>query len=279
MQAPAPSEPWQARLTLRLSRRDDSSILSARSHSGPLQVQRPFYPEGPGICHIYLLHPPGGMVCSDCMDIDIQVDAGAKTLFTTPGAGKFYRSIQQHCARQRQHIQLASEASLEWLPQENIFYSGANCELLTRVELQENSRFIGWEINCLGRPASGEAFIRGRVRQRFELWHGDTPLWLERNLFAADSAALQAAWGLQGRDVCATLVCTANDQDLADEIRAAVSIDDAALFAVTQLDKVLVCRYLGDHNQAARRCLTTAWSILRPRILGKPASAPRIWNT
>ena len=141
--------------------------LVERHHKGPLIVQRPFYPEGDP-CHVYLVHPPGGVVGGDELRIDVQVDAGAHALITTPAATKFYRCDGRHSS-QTQELRAAG-ATLEWLPQENIFYRGADVRTATRVQIDADSRFIGWEINCLGLPARGEHFDAGALRLDLELW-------------------------------------------------------------------------------------------------------------
>lgn len=52
---------WQAELELGLANRGIRTELVHRRQRGPLAVQRPFHPEGHS-CHLYLLHPPGGVV-------------------------------------------------------------------------------------------------------------------------------------------------------------------------------------------------------------------------
>jgi len=92
-------------------------------------------------------------------------------------------------------------------------------------------------------------------------------------------AATALDWGLRGHSVVGSLVCTSSDARLVAQVREAVRVEDDALFGVTLLDEVLVCRYLGAQAQQARACLQTAWAVLRPALLGVPALTPRIWNT
>ncbi len=253
-------------------------------------MQRPFYPEGDSVCHVALLHPPGGVVGGDELRIAVALDADAHALVTTPAAGKFYRSAGPF-ARQAQLLTVAAGAALEWLPQENIVYSGARVHALTRVELQGDARFLGWEILCLGRPAAGETFIAGEYRQDFELWRDGEPLYLERGRYAGDDAILGARWGLQGQPVSATLVGTGAAPDLVNAIRArwealkappppnSFPEGEGELVAASQLDGVLLCRYLGPSAARARRLFTLAWGLLRPAMLGRPPCPSRFWNT
>ena len=132
------------------------------SHRGPLVVQRPFLPEGPGVCHVYVLHPPGGLVGGDELTIDVEVDAGAHALVTTPAASKVYRTTGA-VARQVQRLRVAGGATLEWLPQEAILYDGARAALETRVELATGARFIGIDAVCFGLPGGPRA-VRTRHR-------------------------------------------------------------------------------------------------------------------
>jgi len=60
---------WQAELSLRFARDEagGATRLIERSHRGPLVVQRPFFPEGREVPHVYVLHPPGGVVGGDSL--------------------------------------------------------------------------------------------------------------------------------------------------------------------------------------------------------------------
>ncbi len=270
---------WPARLALRFVRRGGRTVLADRRHYGPLRVQRPFYPESPAICHVYVLHPPAGMVSGDDLEMDVRVGGEAWGLITTPGAGKFYRHGGGPPASQDQRLSIAAGGTLEWLPQENILYDGAHACMATRVEVEEGARFMGWDITCLGRPACDEALRRCRVRQRFELWRDGVPLWVERSRYDDHCPVLDARWGLRGQGVAGTLVCTNHRPEVVDEIRRRVEVAAPALFSATQMDEVLVCRYLGGQAQEARACLGGAWRLLRRLVFGREAVPPRIWLT
>src|SRR5687767_15018642 len=88
----AASEGWRACLRLELARSGSRSTIVSRAHEGPLVVQRPFHPEPDGTCHVLLLHPPGGMVAGDTLELSCRVREGARALLTTPAATKLYRA-------------------------------------------------------------------------------------------------------------------------------------------------------------------------------------------
>jgi urease accessory protein len=272
---------WEASLRLSFVRDGARSTLHERVHSGPLRVQRPFYPEGSGVCHVYLLHPPGGLVGGDRLAIDVSVEAGAHALLTTPAAGKVYRSAGER-ASQRQVLRVAAGACLEWLPQETIVYDAARAELSTRVELTGDARFIGWEILCMGRPASHERFTRGELRQSIEIVRDEHLRYLERGAYEGGSEVLDAAWGLGGRPIVGTFMCAALGASAcvaAARAIAAQSTWSPALAAVSGWDDLLVARYLGPSAEQARALFSALWRVVRPALMDCRVSEPRIWQT
>lgn len=272
----ASDQGWRARLELGFEKRDGRTILSRRSHEGPLLVQKPLYPEQ-GVCHVYLLHPPGGVVGGDQLAVNIDVASGAHALITTPAASKFYRSLGP-LSVQRQAIKLDG-GTAEWLPQESIVFPQCRAELTTRVMLSGDARFIGWEVICLGRPAAEETFSGGLFRACLELWGEGLPLLVERAQLLGKSAALSAPWGLAARPVWGTLVAFPATAKVLEVVRATVHRAEPDLFSATILDKLLVCRFLGGTTEAARACFTCTWGVIRPIIIGRAACPPRIWQT
>ena len=271
---------WQARLDLDYARRGETSILARREHFGPLRVQKPFYPEGGGVCHTLLLHPPAGIVGGDELVIAATVGDGAHALLTTPGAGKWYRSLAPWASQQLKFV-VGANAALEWLPQESIIFDGAMAAMQTSVSLAATASFIGWEVLCLGRRASGERFDSGALSMSTRIVRDGQPIWLERGLLAGGSALLYAPAGLAGYSVSATLLATGVNLTpaLLAACRALVPVEREVLQGLTLLPGLLVARYLGHSSEAARTWFVALWQLLRPAMLGRAAHSPRIWNT
>ena len=277
VRAVLPAHAWRARLELHFGRRAGRSVITHRRHVGPLVVQRPFYPEG-DVCHVYVLHPPGGVVGGDDLEIIAAVDQRAHALITTPASGKFYRSDRLK-ASLRQRLSIAANGVMEWLPQETILFSGSHVAMTTHVDVASNSDFIGWDILCLGRPASGESYQSGFCRQAFEIWRDQQPLIIERAMFNGNSELLSAPWGLAGYSVVGTMIALNADASLLAPLREIEPGKDNGLFSATLIDGVLVCRFLGHQGEVARKCFIQAWQRIRQKLIGRPALVPRIWNT
>lgn len=278
-QSQAPdTEGWQARLRLDFAAGPDRTILARREQRGPLAVQRPFYPEG-SPCHVYVLHPPGGLVGGDLLAIEVRVAEGAQAFITTPGAAKLYRSLGP-TAEQVQRLRVAGGGSLEWLPQENILFPGAQARLRTELDLQPGAAFIGWDVQCLGRPAIGERFETGRADLSLGIHRAGVPLLLDR-LRVADGRGLDGASGLRGCPVTGTLVaCPALPADLgAVRSQSDLRMDSDLPWGATLLGDLLIVRCLARGTEPVHRHFRALWGILRPRLLGRPACPPRIWAT
>lgn len=264
---------WQASLSLGFNRSPLRTVLAHRRHQGPLTVQRPFYPEGP-VCHVYLLHPPGGVVGGDGLRIDAEVGEDAAALLTTPAATKFYRSAGPW-AEQSVALKVGDGASLEWLPQETILYDGSRLNSELSVELSPGGRFLGWDIIACGRPASAEPFMNGEARLGVRITRDGQARYVERTI--VDSAACRSPWGLGGRTAFGTLfafpVSAPHLQRVHDRIAT------HPLRSATRIDELLICRAMDERADRIRSFFEEVWTDLRHDVIGRHACTPRIWAT
>ncbi len=274
---------WHASLELSLAQRDAQTRLYRCRHKGPLYVQKAFYPEGEALAHLYLLHPPGGVVSGDHLAIDVEMENDAKALITTPGATRIYRARDFNpVQRQDVRLKIAPGSSLEWFPLETIIYNGACVQLNTQVELEGDSHFVGWEISCFGLPASNELFSQGSFLQRYRVFHNGVPVFVEGLHINEDNlkAQIEGSATLRGETSCGLFLAGPFREPLTeddmDQLRNTTHTPQADL---SQVGSFVVGRYLGDSAEQARKAFTHWWHALRPRLLGRPACPPRIWFT
>jgi urease accessory protein len=291
-----PTTGWQAQLRLQFSDCDGRTQLSSCQHQGPLRVQRVFHPEAHAQqcsvggthasraaahsepCHAYLVHPPGGVVSGDELNLEAQVQPGAHALLTTPAAGKFYRRRGDEVGRATQTLHV-NGGTLEWLPQENIFYPDCCAEVRTTVHLGAGARFVGWEIACLGLPAIGASLGDGSAWQCIELWLQGRPLLLER--LRIERHSLEPRWGLAGCAVLGSWLAYPAGREQLDTARSALAAANCTgtILACTMIEGVLSCRAIAQRADRLKRTFIELWSLLRPTLLGRDAVAPRIWAT
>lgn len=258
-------------------------MLARNRHVGPLQVQKALYPEGPGICHVAVLHPPGGIASGDSLTCDAKLGAGSMACLTTPGAAKWYRCPDAWSGQQLR-FNLAEAATLEWLPRENILFDASRVRMRLDVELAAGARFFGWEILCFGRRASGEQWRSGALQLHSSIRREGRLLWSERARVRGGGFA-DSPVGLAGFSVSATFVVAGPDTDPDAALLAACRGLTAhrgleqrgARTGITSLPGVMLARYLGNSSEDAFSWFTSLWKLLRPAHLNIVATPPRLW--
>jgi urease accessory protein len=274
---------WRGQLTLDY-RLAEGRTVAHTAHNGPLRVLQPLHPEGPGICHHVVLHPPGGVVAGDELRIDAHLAAGSHALITTPGATRFYRS-EGASALQQAQLKLEAGARLEWLPLEAIAYSGCQAHNRVQFELAGDAEMIGWDMLALGLPASGQLFVDGAFHQTLQ-WPGR---WLESaRIAAADAVLLRSAAGWAGCPVLATAwfatgaaLPPARRDALLDAARGVIAGHGLAprAGATSPQPGLLVLRVLAPRVEPAMDLLVRVRAAWREQAWGLPGVAPRIWRT
>jgi urease accessory protein len=274
---------WHAHLALRYWA-DQGTTRAHDRHEGPLRVLQRLYPEGPAICHHVIVHPPGGIVGGDRLQVEATVGEGCHAVITTPGAARFYRS-EGEPAEQQVRLDLAAGARLEWLPLETIAYSGCEARNQLSLTLAPGAQMLGWDVLALGLPAAQQPFVAGRMAQQLAL----PGQWLEAGLIdASDTLLLHSPLGLGGDTVLATAwwaegepLPRARRERLLEVARAAIEADPLVLRAgvTAAQEQVLVLRVLSSRVEPAMRLLQAVRAAWRAEAWGLAAEPPRIWRT
>ena len=274
--------PWQANLSLDYRAEQDRTVLR-HHHDGPLRILKSLYPEGDAICHNVIVHPPGGLVGGDTLDIRVRVGEGAHGLISTPGATRFYASDGLRTTQQVA-LTLDRGARLEWLPLEAIAYPGCEALNTLTVTLADGAEMMAWDVTALGLPSAGQPFSTGRFAQRLNI----PGLWLEQaHLDAHDQRLLDSPLGLGGLRCMGTLVFACGS-DLARERREVLlaAVREALAGAPTGVragatcpnDRMLVVRAMAPLVEPLMAALQGVWHQLRPAAWGLKGDAPRIWR-
>jgi urease accessory protein len=273
---------WRAELKLDYTRESERSV-ARYLHQGPLRILQSLYPEGDQICHNVLVHPPGGLVGGDILDIQITVAEGAHGLISTPSATRFYKSGGQ-AALQQVLATLAPGARLEWLPLEAIAYN--DCEATNRAvfNLAPSAELITWDVTALGLPSSNMAFTQGHFQQHIEI----SGVWLERgNIRGDDTRWLNSPLGLAGDKCIASLVFAAGSTIEAH--RATQALEAARDVIETHPlrlqagitcahPQVIVLRVMSPLVEPTMDLLKKVWAVWRHTLWNLPSTPPRIWS-
>ena len=265
---------WSAKLDVQYSTNEaGKTVVSSSKHCGPLRIQRPFHPEGP-VNHTYLLHPPGGLVAGDELDVAITVAENAHALITTPGATKVYLS-NSGVATIKNHLKVSG--ALEWFPQETILFDGSRASGKTMLHFGAQARCFAWEIVCLGRPAGNFHYQSGLASLVLSVENKDGLKFYDA-LRLDDSVSFRTSpWGLNRKTVIGTMIAYPVNEPMLAQVQAL--LDAVPDVEATALDDLLVVRGLGHHGWELRQAFCQVWSMLRPILMQRPACIPRIWNT
>ena len=236
------------------------------------------------VCHNVLVHPPGGLVGGDTLDIKVTAGGAAHGLLTTPGATRFYRSGGK-AAIQRTHLTLNDQARLEWLPLETLAFNDCLAENHLTLSLAPQAELLGWDVTAFGLPLAQQPFETGQFLQRIEV----PGVWLERGLIRAeDHRLMNSPLGLAGQRCMASLFFVAGSKlernrraQALDVAREVIDKHELRLSAgATSPDgQVVIVRVLAPVVEPAMNLLRQVWMSWRQHFWAMPSTPPRIWST
>jgi urease accessory protein len=273
---------WHAELKLDYTLESQRTV-ARHAHHGPMRILKSLYPEGDSICHNVLVHPPGGLVGGDTIDIQVSVEQGAHGLVSTPGATRFYKS-GGYPALQQLTAHVADQARLEWVPLEALAYN--ECEATNRAffHLAPSAELITWDVTALGLPSSDQAFTQGHFQQHLEI----PSVWLERgNVQGNDERWLNSPLGLAGHKCFASLVFACGSPIASDRVESALEaarsiIETSPLKLQAGITcahpQVIVMRVMSPLVEPTMDLLKQVWATWRHTLWELPSEPPRIWS-
>lgn len=265
---------WYASLNLKFKCKNEKTFLYRKDHKGPILVQKEFYPEKK-ICHVYIVHPPGGIVSGDVIDINITLKEFSKVLVTNPSSTKFYRSYRNNTSVIKQTFYLKEYSSLEWLPQSNIFFADAIINLENNFFIDKNAKLLAWDNFCFKPKNIGtnKVFGNGSFITSFQIWQDNVPLLNEKlRIIDGDLSIL-----LEKYYFLSTIVAIPGNKYLLNLI-CNISYKNCIIGA-TLLGNLLIVKILNNNSINMHHIIYKIWCILRLNIIGVNVCKPRIWNT
>ena len=294
--AAAPSSSrWHGQLALRFEAGAVGARLVHNRHAGPLRLLKALASEDGRRLEAVIVHPPGGLVGGDSLELAVALGADARVLATTPGAQKWYRgeTTAGTCTR----IALSAGAFLEWLPQPAILFDQARARQSLAIELDPAAACVGWEVLVRGRKAMGERIAGGHIDQTLAISVGRRPLWQERLHADATDRIFDSPLGWGGRRIAASVWCCAPGlaadrlRDLRDRWRwlldpspvdAPTPASDASGIrggATVVTGGLLLAKILADDGERLMSLCQALWRSARLAVEGDEGSVPRIWRT
>jgi len=156
------------------------TILRVPQQQPPWRVVRGFRtPSGETLAHVH--NVSGGILDTDSLSCQLDVGPRAQAQVTSTGATRVYRSrTPDSRASQHMRVNVASDAYLEYLPDQLIPFAGSRYDQIARVEIERGGSLIWWDRVAPGREASDEVFRFESLTSHFELIAAGEPVAVER---------------------------------------------------------------------------------------------------
>lgn len=224
--------------------------------------------------HLMQMSASPGVLAGDHYEIGIRLEAGAVVHWHTQSYQRLFSMASP--ARQQVRVELASGASLTYLPHPCVPQAGADFRGENRIFLSADSRLIWGEIVTCGRKLNGEVF-------RFSTYRSVTEVFLEGRLILKENLRLvpqhinpTRMGHLEGFTHQGGLICVDPQVDVAglvphlsERLAAIPGID----FGITCLPvNGFALRMLGNHSERLMQALKiTSEIITKGEILCKPS--------
>ncbi|NRG19481.1 urease accessory protein UreD [Rhizobiales bacterium] len=219
-----------------------------------------------------LINTSGGLTDGDRFSVDASWQASSKATITTQACERIYRA-REGSAEVVNALHIADGATAHWLPQETILFDGGRLKRHATVRLEGSARFLGIEAVILGRPAMGETVRSGYLSDNWRIEQDGELRFVDRFAVAGDIAAKFDRPGCgAGARAFATLLYADPESAEICEILRSLRPTSAAAFGCTDLDGIVLARFLAPNGQALRAALRPVLEKFRGG-----EGLPRVW--
>ncbi len=220
---------------------------------------------------VYVLNPTGGILQGDRLEADIRVERGAHGIVTTPSATKLYRADRP--AESTTRLRVAAGATLEYLPEPIIPYSGSRFVEHLSIDVEPGGRLLLWEILAPGRAARGELFDYELLGLRLAAREGDVEILRERADLRPSTETLPSLSMGTSTHYGVLLVVGGDAAPLADGVREDLTSLRAGVTTLPGSGLLVKALAVGGRD------LSALFSRVRERVLrhwtGRPATSLR----
>jgi urease accessory protein len=170
-------------------------------------------------------------------------------------------------------LTVGPDATLEWLPQETILFSGARLARRFDVAVQASSRLLMVEMIVLGRTASGEAMVDGSLNDQWRVSRDGRLVFADALRIGGDIAAAmqRSAIGGGARATALILLVAPDAERHLDRVRGVLDGTECDCGASTW-NGLLAVRAVARDTAELRRVVIACATAITGRAM------PRVWS-
>jgi urease accessory protein len=264
---------------------------------GAARIRVPDHP-GRSDLEAVIINTAGGVTGGD--DLSWEASAGCSThlTVTTQACEKVYKA-DQDTANVNVNLEVAAGATLNWLPQETIFFDQARLRRTITATIEENATLLLVEPVIFGRRAMNETMRTGLWHDTWRIHHKGSLIHAENVRLSGEIAqTLDSIAGLGGHTALATLALVGNHAEgkldrartLIDDVPGCIGgvMGGASYWTVADLGKLIV-RIAATDGYTLRQALIPLINHLasngespaadaRPAAGVRSVAVPKIWS-
>jgi urease accessory protein len=235
--------------------------------AGSLRVRCPGAPAAE--LEAVLINTAGGVAGGDRFALDIAAGENTRLVVTTAAAEKVYRTLGADSTINVK-LDVASGATLAWLPQETILFDRARLSRSIEVSVATDAKLFMAEVVVFGRTGMGETVQEGALIDRWRVRHGGKLVYAETvRLDGAIAPRMAAAAVAKGGAAIATVLIVPGNDAVVAAIRA-MQEQFSSEVGASAWNGIAAVRFVAADGAALRRDLIRVMTAVR--------ALPRIWT-